>query len=356
MFTADANHRLQQQEIVQLVKTEYGMEIDRRTVKHNVEMLKDMFFESSYEISTEQGYCLFEREFTDAELRLLIDSVLFSKIVSQKQAKDLIGKLKSLSSKFFNAKVSHVYNLPDLQYADKKQQVLYNLDTINDAISLGNKIHFTYNKYNTHFQLVPKREGYQYVVSPYQKVARNGYYYLICSFDKYPELAHLRIDKMTDVIILDEKAKDKKLIPELKNRFNMPSGSNNSPSSVFSNCAKAFYDICEDGIVGYVPQDYYCPPNISYSFTSGSVHMGYTSYGERADYRWNGFESKGNSIYELNVSNDFMQEFHEGDAYALVLYTSNYGDYEKFQKCVVTEYDFNEELTNPTEVYGGKEE
>lgn len=132
------------------------------------------------------------------------------------------------------------------------------------------------------------------------------------------------------------------------------SGSNNSPASVFSNCAKAFYDIFEDGIVGYVPQNYYCPPNISYSFTSGSTHMGYTSYGERVDYRWNGFESADNNIYEINISNDLMQEFHEGDEYILVLYTANYGDYEKFQKCVVTEYDFNEELTNPTEVYSGK--
>ena len=131
-------------------------------------------------------------------------------------------------------------------------------------------------------------------------------------------------------------------------------GSNNSPSSVFSNCAKAFYDICEDGIVGYVAQEYYCPPNISYSFTSGSTHMGYTSYGERADYRWNGFESIGNSIYELNVSNDFMQEFYAGDVYTLVLYTSNYGDYEKFQKCIVIEYDYNEALSNLTEVYNGK--
>ena len=34
----DENHRLQQQEIVQLVKQEYGMEIDRRTVKNNIDM------------------------------------------------------------------------------------------------------------------------------------------------------------------------------------------------------------------------------------------------------------------------------------------------------------------------------
>ena len=218
----DENHRLQQQEIVQLVKQEYGMEIDRRTVKNNIEMLKDILSDTDYEISTEKGYCLLGRAFTDAELRMLIDSVLFSKMISQGQAKDLIGKLKQLSSKHFNAKVSHVYNLPNLQHADKEKQVLYNLDIINDAISARRKISFIYNKYDTDFQLIPRRNNYTYVTNPYHMVANNGFYYLICNFDRYEDLTHLRIDKMTEVTILDEKAKDKKLIPELKKGFNMP--------------------------------------------------------------------------------------------------------------------------------------
>ena len=43
------------------------------------------------------------------------------------------------------------------------------------------------------------------------------------------------------------------------------SGSNNSPSSVFSKCAKAFFDICGNGVVAYVPPKYYTPPNVSYA-------------------------------------------------------------------------------------------
>ena len=218
----DENHRLQQQEIVRLVNTEYGLEIDRRTVKNNVEALKGLFDDTAVEISNEKGYCLITREFADSELRMLIDSVLFSKLISQKQAKDLIEKLKGLSSKYFSAKVSHVFNLPKMQYADNKQQVLYNLEIINDAITLNKKISFIYNSYGTDFKLHPKRENYLYVASPYQMVANNGHYYLICNFDKYENLAHLRIDKMTDVSILSERSKSKKQIPELVNGFNLP--------------------------------------------------------------------------------------------------------------------------------------
>ena len=72
---SDEKHRLTQQEIIRLLKANYDMECDRRSVKSNVESLKEM----GYEISMEDGYYLMEREFEDAELRMLIDSVLFSK-------------------------------------------------------------------------------------------------------------------------------------------------------------------------------------------------------------------------------------------------------------------------------------
>ena len=217
----DENHRLQQQEIVALLKTQYGIEIDRRTVKNNVEALKNLLYDTAYEISTEKGYCLIGREFTDAELRMLIDSVLFSRNISQKQAKDLIDKIRGLSSKYFTAKVNHIHNLPELSYADQKQQVLYNLDIIHDAISEKRKISFVYNTYGTDFKLHPKREE-EYVVNPYQMIANHGRYYLIANFDKYDDIAHLRIDKMTDVRVLEQKAKKQELLSEMQNGLNLP--------------------------------------------------------------------------------------------------------------------------------------
>ena len=69
------------------------MSCDRRSVKANVIALKEL----GYDISIENGYRLMSREFDDAELRILIDSVLFSKSISTRQARDLIGKLRGLA-------------------------------------------------------------------------------------------------------------------------------------------------------------------------------------------------------------------------------------------------------------------
>jgi predicted DNA-binding transcriptional regulator YafY len=213
---SDENHSLTQQEIIKLLEQNYGMECDRRSVKNNVMSLKEM----GYDISTEKGYRLLSREFDDSELRILIDSVLFSKSISTRQAKDLISKIRGLASNYFNVKVSHVSNLPELNRTVNKQ-AMYSLDAINDAISEKKKIEFIYNDMGTDFKIHPKRKE-PYKVNPYQIVANNGKFYLIANYDKYDNVAHFRIDKMTDVRILDEKVKPMSKVPELEKGLNLP--------------------------------------------------------------------------------------------------------------------------------------
>ena len=212
----DEEHSLTQQEIIKLLDKNYGMECDRRSVKNNVLCLKEL----GYDISTEKGYRLLSREFDDAELRILIDSVLFSRSISTRQAKNLIDKIRSLSSNFFKAKVSHVSNLPELHRTVNKQ-AMYSLDVINDAIAEKKKISFIYNDIGTDLKLHPRREE-PYIVNPYQIVANNGRFYLIGNYNKYDNVAHFRIDKMTDVRMLTEKAKPMKNVPELSNGLNLP--------------------------------------------------------------------------------------------------------------------------------------
>lgn len=213
---SDQEHRLTQQEIIRLLKSNYDMVCDRRSVKNNVMCLREL----GYEISMEDGYYLLEREFDDVELRMLIDSVLFAKFLTQKQAKTLIEKLKSIGNKYFSAKVNHIINLPELRHGYNKQ-LMYVLDTINEAISQHKKISFVYNQYGSDFKLHPKREE-KYIVNPYQMVANNGFYYLIGNYDKYDDISHYRLDKMTCVEMLTEKVKQQNQVMGLEQGLNLP--------------------------------------------------------------------------------------------------------------------------------------
>ena len=213
---SDEHRPLTQKRILELLDLEYGMKCDRRSVKSNLISLKEM----GYDINIGKGVYI-RRDFEDAELRMLIDNVLFSKTLSQSQAKRLIEKLKNLGSNQFSAKVNHICNLPELPHSDNTQ-VMFNLDTLNFAITKRRKVSFIFNRYGIDLKLHPRREE-PYIVSPYQMAATNGRYYLIAYDEEKNTFSNYRIDKMTDVKILNIPVKPKNEIAEFTNGFNLPS-------------------------------------------------------------------------------------------------------------------------------------
>lgn len=212
----DSDHPLTQMEIVDLLEKNYGVPCTRQTVKNNLMVLGEM----GDEISMEGGICLMSRQFENAELRMLIDSVLFSRTLSGKQAKRLIEKLTGLGNKYFRAKVKHVCHLPKLIHSDNKQ-VLLNLDVLNDAIEQERKVRFTYNSYGKDFQLHPRRKD-PYIVNPYQMVANQGRYYLLCSYDASNRLSHYRLDYMTKLEMLDAKVEPMDQMEDFVQGYSLP--------------------------------------------------------------------------------------------------------------------------------------
>ena len=212
----DRDHRLTQQKIVDLLEKNYGVPCTRQTIKNNLMLLGEM----GYEISMEGGIFLKSRLFDNAELRMLIDSVLFSRTLSGEESERLIKKLKALGNKYFHAKVKHVCHLPKLIHSDNKQ-VLLNLDVLSDAIEQERKVSFTYNSYGKDFQLHPRRKE-PYIVNPYQMVANQGRYYLLCSYDTSNRLSHYRLDYMTKLEMLDEKVKPMDQMEDFVQGYSLP--------------------------------------------------------------------------------------------------------------------------------------
>ena len=123
----DENHRLCQKEIQDILEREYDMTVERKAVKRNLMNL----IEFGYNINCSESVRIFkdkdgkeqenvilsdfylEREFTDSELRLLIDSVLFSNHIPYKQDKELVDKLASLSNIYFKKRVNHIARMPE---------------------------------------------------------------------------------------------------------------------------------------------------------------------------------------------------------------------------------------------------
>lgn len=213
---SDFDHRLLQQDIIDLIQAHYGVACERKAVKRNITAL----IEFGYDILYDNGWYLASRTFENSELHLLVSSVLFSKSIPTKQCKDLIEKLLSLSNQYFVSKVDHISNLPELQHTDNKQ-IFYTIEILSEALERHKKVSFTYNDYHIDKKLHPRREA-KYIVNPYQIVATNGRYYLIGNYDAYDDISHYRIDRITDIDILDERIKAHKDVKGMKNGLNLP--------------------------------------------------------------------------------------------------------------------------------------
>ena len=225
---SDADHRLSQKEIQDILYTEYGMKTERKAVKRNLMNLIDLGYDLEYsdtirmtpvkdpqtgETTLEESYVLsdfyLQREFTDGELRLLIDSLLFSKHIPYSQCKELVEKLEGLSNIYFRSRVKHISKMPE-DKTDSKQLFL-NIELLDEAIGKHQKVSFKYTEYGTdkqeHLRIRPDGSAQEYVVSPYQMVTKEGKYYLICNYDKYDDISNYRLDRIREIKILDEIAK-----------------------------------------------------------------------------------------------------------------------------------------------------
>lgn len=235
----DEDHRLSQKEIVDILRVEYDMSADRKSVRRNILDLIELGYEIEYSEAIrmvpnkatgelEESYIWSDfylvREFADSELRLLIDSLLFSKHIPYSQCKELIEKLEGLSNKYFKSKVKHIRTMPDSTLDNR--QLFYTIDVLDEAISRGRQVSFCYNRYGTDKKLHAEKDANgkvrEYIINPYQIAATNGRYYLIANYDKYDNVSHYRLDRITDIKILQSEVKPIKQVKGLENGFSLP--------------------------------------------------------------------------------------------------------------------------------------
>ena len=235
----DADHRLSQQEILKLLRENYNMEIGRKAVKRNLDDLIDCGYEIEYteeirkkknprtgeveDIVLTTDYYL-ERELTDSELHLLIDSVMCSRYIPHAQGQKLVGKLEHLSNKYFRSRISHISVVSE--NAPQNRQLFLTVETLDEAISRGKKVTFRYQEYGTDKKLHLRRnkdgEVRQYTVNPYRMVVANGKYYLICSAFDFDNVSHYRLDRIQDIAITDESVRPMSEIKGLERGLDLP--------------------------------------------------------------------------------------------------------------------------------------
>lgn len=182
----------------------YCCSTTRKSVASCVDTLNDCGIEVL--TKSNKGVYLASRPLESGEIKFLIDCILSFNYIDKSYSEELIKKLCCLGGKTFNDKNKLCFKLNNLSRGNNKD-LFYNVEILDEAIVNDKKVTFTYNKYKQDKKLHKTNE---HIVSPFFTFLVNQCYYLMGASNLFNDVGFFRIDKITNVKILDEKRENLK--------------------------------------------------------------------------------------------------------------------------------------------------
>lgn len=197
----DEGHCMSAQQLIEEL-AKYDIKAERKSIYDDMNQLIDFGYDIILTKSrTNGGYYMASREFELAELKLLVEVVQSSKFITLKKSKELIGKIEKLASKTEAKQLQRqVYVANRIKTAN--ESIYYIVDDIHRAIQDNEQISFQYLEWNLEKQLVPRKDGKLYHVSPWALTCKDENYYLIAHDKEEDKIKHFRVDKMGSIQVL----------------------------------------------------------------------------------------------------------------------------------------------------------
>lgn len=199
----DDEHYITMPEIIsQLGK--YEITADRRSIYQDLRDLEALGIEVEGEPEGKgYHYHVVSRPFELPELKLLVDAIQSSKFITEKKTNELIRKLEKLVSRYEAIGLQRQVYVSG-RIKTMNESIYYAVDTIHNAISENRKIRFQYYQWNVKKEMVLRRDGACYHISPWGLSWDDENYYLVGYDSDAGEIRHYRVDKMIHIRMSEE--------------------------------------------------------------------------------------------------------------------------------------------------------
>ena len=194
-------HMLQIEDIRKYIEDIYGVSIDPRTIRRNINLLKEKF---DYDIVTwnenRQGYYLIKNpdiDFEPGEIRAIIDTFSYSSFIPKSISDEVIDKCKNMQNIYENEKLKD-YKVFSLGVKSTNKEIVKNIEDITEAIYNKKKIKFNYYKYELNPFLKNVDTG-ERIISPYAIVYQLQEMYVVGLKEGMKKLYTYRIDRMKNI-------------------------------------------------------------------------------------------------------------------------------------------------------------
>ncbi len=195
------DHPVRATEIIDMLRRDYDISCERKTVYSDIEALKDYGMDIVSIPGKNGGYYLASRNFELPEVKLLINAVQSSRYLTEKKSKELIEKLCAQCSVQDASLVRR-----DVQVSGRvksmNETIYYNVDAIQDAIAQGKQITFRYFDWGIDGQRHYREKSY--TASPYGLCQDNENCYLLAWSQRHGVTSY-RVDRMSHIQITPDK-------------------------------------------------------------------------------------------------------------------------------------------------------
>lgn len=198
---SDEEHCMSAQALIDALAV-YDIKAERKSIYDDIAQLIDFGYDIILtKAKTGGGYYLAGREFELAELKLLVETVQASRFLTLKKSRELIAKIEKLASKSEAGQLQRqVYVANRIKTAN--ESIYYIVDDIHRAIQNNEQISFQYLEWNLDKELVPRKDGKIYRISPWALTCKDENYYLIAHEKESDSIKHFRVDKMGHIQVL----------------------------------------------------------------------------------------------------------------------------------------------------------
>ena len=193
----DETHYVSVADVLQFWEA-HGIHGNRKNVYSDIQLLMDFGVDVICIRNMQNRYFIGSRLLELPELKLLVDAVESSHLITEKKSAALIEKLGHLTSRHNAALLNRPVYMDGTAKPDN-ETVYYAIDAIQTAIHEQRAISFQYFEYTPKKEKVLKHKGYRYEFSPYALIWNRDFYYAVGWSEKHGKLAQFRVDRMTAI-------------------------------------------------------------------------------------------------------------------------------------------------------------
>ncbi len=185
-----------------------GIKCDRRTLSLDIDVLRDFGFDIAAKmIGHEKGYYYNIRNFSVAELKILIDAIQAASFVTKEKTEDLVSRIAAMGgTRKRDILKSNIVCFNTRKHSNEK--IYDNVEVLETALQAKKQASFLYFDKDEKGNVVYRKNKNRYVVEPMALIYNEDNYYLMCYSPKYKGITNYRVDRMLEVEVEDVSVSD----------------------------------------------------------------------------------------------------------------------------------------------------